>query len=109
MRSCGRWTKAQVPAEHATGYGPRFSALMGEVGRDLWQRPPHGANLLCLGAAASRSAWAPSRKCSTGVTQAIDPYYAVIAQQARQAPVNYIDETPWYCDNTLAVALGDGQ
>jgi transposase len=28
---CGRWTKAQVPAEHATGYGPRFSALMGEV------------------------------------------------------------------------------
>ena len=29
--ACGRWSKAQVPAEHATGYGPRFSALMGEV------------------------------------------------------------------------------
>jgi len=28
---CGRWNKAQVPTEHATGYGPRFSALMGEV------------------------------------------------------------------------------
>src|SRR5215475_14142057 len=28
---CGRWRKAQVPAEHATGYGPRFSALIGEV------------------------------------------------------------------------------
>src|SRR5262249_37329235 len=28
---CGRWSKAQVPAEHATGYGPRFSALMGEL------------------------------------------------------------------------------
>ena len=35
------------------------------------------------------------------VTQAIDPYYAVIARQARQAPVNYIDETPWYCRHTL--------
>jgi len=35
------------------------------------------------------------------VTQAIDPYYAVIARQARQASVNYIDETPWYCLNTL--------
>jgi len=35
------------------------------------------------------------------VTQAIDPYYAVIARQARQAPVNYIDETPWYCRNAL--------
>src|SRR5262249_35329937 len=28
---CGRCNKAQVPAEHATGYGPRFSALMGEL------------------------------------------------------------------------------
>src|SRR5262245_13190553 len=28
---CGRWTKAQVPAEHAMGYGPRFSALIGEL------------------------------------------------------------------------------
>jgi transposase len=25
----------------------------------------------------------------------------VIARQARQAPVNYIDETPWYCDHAL--------
>src|SRR5262249_1567314 len=28
---CGRWSKAHVPAEHATGYGPRLSALMAEV------------------------------------------------------------------------------
>ena len=28
--ACGRWSKVQVPAEPATGYGPRFSALMGE-------------------------------------------------------------------------------
>ena len=28
---CGRWNKAPVPTEHTTGYGPRFSALMGEV------------------------------------------------------------------------------
>jgi transposase len=35
------------------------------------------------------------------VTQAIAPYYAIIAQQARQALVNYIDETPWYCRNAL--------
>jgi transposase len=35
------------------------------------------------------------------VAQAIDPYYAVMAQHARQAPVNSIDETPWYCLHTL--------
>src|SRR5262252_8753309 len=28
---CGRWSKAQVPTAHATGYGPRFSALMSEL------------------------------------------------------------------------------
>jgi transposase len=36
------------------------------------------------------------------VAQAIEPHYTVIATQARHAPVNYIDETPWDCLNTLA-------
>jgi transposase len=35
------------------------------------------------------------------VTQAIDPYDALMATQARQAAVNSIDETPWYCENAL--------
>ena len=35
------------------------------------------------------------------VAQAIEPHYSAIATQARQALVNYIDETPWYCRNTL--------
>jgi hypothetical protein len=29
------------------------------------------------------------------------PHYEAIATLARQAPVGYIDETPWYCHNTL--------
>jgi transposase len=35
------------------------------------------------------------------VSVAIDPHYTWIATQARQAPVNYIDETPWYCEHAL--------
>jgi transposase len=35
------------------------------------------------------------------VTLAIDPHYTLIAKQARQAPVNYIDETLWYGENGL--------
>jgi transposase len=35
------------------------------------------------------------------VTLAIDSHDTLIATQARQAPVNYIDETPWYGANTL--------
>src|SRR5215471_7162107 len=28
---CGCWMQAHVPPEHASGYGPRFSALVGEL------------------------------------------------------------------------------
>ena len=28
---CAQWTKAQVPPEHTTGYGPRLTALIGEI------------------------------------------------------------------------------
>ena len=35
------------------------------------------------------------------VAQAIEPHYRAMATQARQTPVNYIDETPWFCTHTL--------
>jgi len=35
------------------------------------------------------------------VAQAIEPHYTAIAHQARHAPVNYIDETPWFLTHTL--------
>jgi transposase len=97
---CGRWTKAQVPTAHATGYGPRFSALIGEVagtfgnGRRMVQT-------LCASVLRVPISLGAIQKVLDRVTQAIDPYYAVIARQARQVPVNYIDETPWYCLNAL--------
>jgi transposase len=34
-------------------------------------------------------------------SQALLPHYEAIATLARQAPVGYIDETPWYCQNAL--------
>jgi len=97
---CGRWTKAQVPAEQRIGYGPRFSALMGELagtygnGRRIVQT-------FCASVLGVPISLGAIQKVLDRVTQAIDPYYAVIARQARQAPVNYIDETPWYCLNAL--------
>jgi transposase len=36
------------------------------------------------------------------VSAAIEPYYEALAAQARQAPVNYIDETAWYQHGVLA-------
>jgi transposase len=28
---CAQWTKAQIPPEHTAGYGPRLTALVGEI------------------------------------------------------------------------------
>jgi transposase len=35
------------------------------------------------------------------VSESLVPHYELIAALARQAPVGYIDETPWYCQNAL--------
>src|SRR5262245_31898412 len=41
------------------------------------------------------------QKRLTRVAQAIAPHYNAFARHARQAPVNYIDETAWYLATTL--------
>jgi transposase len=99
-QACGRWSHAPVPAEQVSGYGPRCSALMGKLagtygnGRRMVQS-------FCASVLGVPSSLGAIQKVLDRVTQAIDPYYAVIARQARQAPVNSIDETPWYCLNAL--------
>ncbi len=99
-QACGRWRQAHVPAEQVSGYGPRLSALMGELagtygnGRRMVQS-------FCASVLGVPISLGAIQKVLDRVTQAIDPYYAVMVRQARQAPVNSIDETPWYCLHTL--------
>ena len=92
---CGRWSKAQVPAEHATGYGPCCSALMGEVagtygnGRRIVQT-------FCASVLRVPVSLGAIQKVLDRVAQAIEPHYRAIATQVRHAAVNYIEETPWF-------------
>ena len=97
---CGRWTTAQVPAEHATGYGPRFSALMGEVA-GTYGNGRRMVQTFCASVLQVPISLGAIQKVLDRVAQAIEPHYLAIATQARQALVNYIDETPWWCINTL--------
>jgi transposase len=97
---CGNTLKAQVPSAHRAGYGPRVTALIGELAgmhrtsgrlvRDFWHSV---LNLpISLGAV---------QKLLQRTSQAIVPHYEAIATLAHQAPGGYIDETPWYCHNAL--------
>jgi len=82
---CGRWSKAQVSAEHATGYGPRFSALMSELagaygnGRRIVQT-------FCASVLQVPISLGAIQKVLDRVAQAIEPHYLAIATQARHAP-----------------------
>ena len=97
---CGRWSKAQVPAEHAMGYGPRFSALMGEVA-GTYGNGRRMVQTFCASVLRVPISLGAIQKVLDRVTQAIAPHYMAIATLARHAPVNYIDETSWWCTNTL--------
>jgi transposase len=98
---CGQVTKAQVPPEAAAGQGPRLTALIGELSG--MQRSSRSAvQAFCtsvLGVPISRGA---IQRAVDRVSEAIRPHYEALAQKARQAEVNYIDETTWYQHGVLA-------
>jgi transposase len=97
---CAQWTKAQLPPEHTAGYGPRLTALVGEIAGT------HGTGrrtiqTFCASVLQVPLSLGAIQKMLDRVARAIEPHYQAIARQARQATVNYIDETPWWLTNTL--------
>jgi transposase len=98
--ACGTWSKALLPPEHATGYGPRFSALIAELA-GTYGNGRRMVQTFCASVLQVPLSLGAIQKVLDRVAQAIEPHYLTIAAQARQAPVNYIDETPWFCTHTL--------
>jgi transposase len=98
--ACGGWQKAPAPSDQVTGYGPRLSALMAELA-GTYGNGRRMVQTFCASVLGVPMSLGAIQKVLDRVTQAIDPYYTLIATQARQVPVNYIDETPWYRENAL--------
>jgi transposase len=98
---CGRLLKAPLPEKYRYGYGPRLTALIGELSGG--QRDSRSAvQEFCasvLGVPISRGA---IQRVVERVSEAITPHYAAIAEKARRATVNYIDETAGYQHGVLA-------
>jgi transposase len=98
--ACGRLRKAPIPEKHHSGYGPRLSALMAELA-GIYGNGRRMVQTFCASVLGIPVSLGAIQKVLDRVSQAIDPHYMLIATQARQAPVNYIDETPWYGENAL--------
>jgi transposase len=99
-RGCGTWSKAQLPPEHATGYGPRFSALIGELA-GTYGNGRRMVQTFCASVLRIPLSLGAIPKGLDRGTQAIAPHYEAMALHARRAPVNSIDETSWFLTNTL--------
>src|SRR4029453_14667955 len=98
---CGRLLKAPLPEEHRYGYGPRLTALIGELSGAQRDRPSAGQQFFTsvLGVPISRGT---IQRMVDRVSEAITPHYEAIAAKARRPPVNSIDETAWYQHGVLA-------
>jgi transposase len=98
---CGQVTKAQVPKERAAGQGPRLTALIGELSGS--QRSSRSAvQEFCASVLGVRISRGAIQRAVDRVSEAIHPHYEAIAAKAREAKVNYIDETSWYQHGVLA-------
>ena len=98
---CSRLLKPPLPEEHRYGYGPRLTALIGELSGG--QRDSRSAvQEFCTSVLGVRISQGAIQRCLDRVSEAIQPLYETIAQKARSAPVNYIDETAWFQHGILA-------
>jgi transposase len=99
--ACGRTCKGTVPDESRVGYGPRFTGLIGELSGA--QRNSRSAvKEFCQSVLGVAISIGGIQRCVDRVSEAILPYYVAIAEKARSAMVNFIDETSWYQHGALA-------
>jgi transposase len=100
-RRCGRLLKAELPGEYRYGYGPRLTALIGELSGS--QRVSRSAvQEFCASVLRVPISRGAIQRAVDRVSGAIKPYYEAMAEKARGAPVNYVDETAWYQHGVLA-------
>jgi transposase len=98
---CDRPLKAPLPEARRYGYGPRLTALIGELSGS--QRASRSAvHEFCASVLGIPMSRGTIQREVDRVSSAVQPHYEAIAEKARSAKVNYIDETTWYQHGVLA-------
>ncbi|MHC1744540.1 MAG: IS66 family transposase [Syntrophobacteraceae bacterium] len=91
---CGKLIKAHVPKGCETGYGPKLTALIGDMAGNQGNSR---ASIMefCQSFLKIPISKGAVQKVIDRVSASISDHYDAIAQAARQAKINYIDETSW--------------
>lgn len=98
--NCGRTVKASIPFEVSSGYGPRFTALIGELS-GIKAMSRNDVKKLCESVLGISIATGTIQKIVNRTSNALLPVYEYIGRIARRFWCNYIDETSWFKQNDL--------
>jgi transposase len=98
--NCGKTVKAQLPPEKATGYGPRFTAFVGELS-GIKAMSRNDVKQLVESVLQIPISTGAIQKLVDRNSEAILPVYEQIGRFARDFWCNYIDETSWFWKNNL--------
>lgn len=90
----GTLWKASLPDAHASGYGPRLTAYVGERA-GMVGASRSAVQARCASVCGIPLSTGAIQKLVDRVSAAIVPHYETMGQVARQAPVHDIDETSW--------------
>ena len=92
--ACGKINKGYVPREFSTGFGPRFSALVGELG-GIDGNSRETIKIFCESVLGVHISLGAIQKIIDRVSCAIQPHYEEIRDKARSQNINHLDETTW--------------
>lgn len=91
---CEKTGKGYVPREFRAGFGPRFTALVGEIsGIDGNSRET--VQTFCSSVFGVPVSLGAIQKIIDRASAAVKPHYETIRDVARSRNVNYLDETTW--------------
>jgi len=94
-QACGTTSKGHLSPEVRSGYGPRWSALIAEL-VGMYGTSRTTVQTFCASVLHVPIRLGAIQKVLARASAAIAPHYEAIGQQAREAELNHLDETPWY-------------
>jgi len=100
MLPCLKTWKASVPPEHGTGYGPRLSAMIGEIS-GIEGNSRETVQSLCRSVLGFHISTGAIQNVVDRVSKAIVPHYDQIGMCARNTRINHLDETTWRKEGNL--------
>lgn len=98
--NCGKTVKATPPPDKSTGYGPRFTAFVGELS-GIKAMSRNDVKQFCQSVMQIPIATGTIQKIVDRTSAALLPVYDHIGGIARSSWCNYIDETSWFKQHDL--------